>query len=242
MSELRIRSEAAAEMPWPEPFLPPAAQGTASMADTAPLVLAVGVAIERLLRRPVQVLPANCEETEAAEVGGGQRLSEHWLSLRLGGSADAAQVRGGMAGATWSRFRDQLLAAAAAAVPDWPDDLDQLAVLVTLGSGSGAVEDVILLQAPPRAALLPQPASPALAAQLAAMPMRITVELASARMSLDALLPLHKGQVLAIQPVREMQLRLGDHGIGAATLEPLPDGRQAATLLRIDIERMGDRT
>ncbi|GGI92019.1 hypothetical protein GCM10007973_30290 [Polymorphobacter multimanifer] len=241
MSELRIRSEAAAEMLWPENFLPPQAVGSTSMADTAPLVLAVGAAIERLLRRPVSVLPANFDEVEAAQEGGGQRLAALWLSLRLGGSMESAQISSGMVGATWARFRDQLLAAAAAAVPEWPDDLDQLAVLVTVGSGRGAVEDVIVMKAPAREKPPCLPASPALAAQLAAMPMRITVELASADMSLHALLPLHAGQVLASQPVREMRLRLGDHGIGTATLEPLPDGRQVATLLNIDVERMGER-
>jgi flagellar motor switch/type III secretory pathway protein FliN len=188
------------------------------------------------------VLPANFDEAEAAQEGGGHRLAALWLSLRLGGSMEAAQVGGGTAGSTWTRFRDQLLTAASAAVPEWPEDLDHLAVLVTVGSGSAAVEDVIVLRAPARVPAPLLPADPALAERLAGLPMRISVELASVEMSLHALLPLHQGQVLAIQPVREMRLRLGDHGIGSATLEPLPDGRQAATLLKIDVERVGERT
>jgi flagellar motor switch protein FliM len=75
--------------------------------------------------------------------------------------------------------------------------------------------------------------------------MRLRVELAAAMVSLAALLPLRAGQVLAIQPVAEMRLRMGDHGVGRVTLQAQADGRQAATIVAVDVDaldNLGERT
>lgn len=67
------------------------------------------------------------------------------------------------------------------------------------------------------------------------MPMRLRVELASELTPVSALLPLRRGAVLPIAPTREMPLILGDHCVGHATLAPLPDGRQQATIVDVGV-------
>jgi flagellar motor switch/type III secretory pathway protein FliN len=255
MSELRIRSEAAAEA-WPESWLPMPAGNAGRAADTGALVRAMADALSDLFERPVRALPASDEEAEALSEGGGDgargegtsrferatrggaKLAALLLSMRLGGGADKASLGGRVSGAVWARFRGEIERTARMAAP-WPKDVAQLVLLVSVAG----VEDLIEVTAPETraeaaVARRDDASVTALSGVLSAVPMRLRVELAAELVSLSELLPLRVGQVLAIQPVAEMRLRMGDHAVGRVTLQAQADGRQAATLVAVDVDAL----
>ncbi|WP_416908956.1 MAG: hypothetical protein ACMVO5_04900 [Polymorphobacter sp.] len=244
MSALRIRSEAAAEL-WPESWFPRPAGDAGLSRDTGALVSAMGHRLEALFERPVQALPASDEEAEALVARGGARLAALLLSKRLGGGMDKAAPGNRVSGAVWARFRGEIETVLRSAAP-WPAGVARLVLLVTVAG----VEDLVEVLAPDVVAETPRPARDAASAAvlghaLAAVPMRLRVELAAEMVSLSALLPLRAGQVLAIQPVAEMRLRMGDHAVGRVTLQAQADGRQAATLVAVDVDgldNLGERT
>lgn len=243
MSGLRIRSEAAADL-WPESWLPRAAGAQARVADTGALVTAMAAALSALFERSVRALPASEDEADALDGGGGARLAALLLSLRLGGGVEKGAPSSRVSGAVWARFRAQIGAVAAGAAA-WPKGVQRLVLLVDVAG----VEDLLEVFAPQGAAAdagqdgaAPDGAAAALvAAALAAVPMRLRVELAAEMVNLAVLLPLRVGQVLAIQPVAEMRLRMGDHAVGRVTLQAQADGRQEATLVAVDVDALNDR-
>ncbi len=242
MSELRIRSEAAATL-WPESWLPRAGGG-GSVGDTGPLLMAIAAALSGLFGRPVQVLPASDEEADELADGGGARLAALLLSMRLGGKASDLAPGTRVSGAAWARYRAALSEVAMTA-GRWPAGVERLVLLVTVPDAGGGVEDLLELLAPVAKAFSAPVVcgpDPVLEASLAAVPIRLRVELAAEVISLAALLPLKIGQVLAIQPVPEMRLRMGDHAIGRVMLQAAADGRQTMTLAAIDMEKLGERT
>ncbi len=216
------------------------------MADTGVLVTAMVGALGGLFGRPVRLLPASDEEAEALEGEGGAKLAALLLALSLGGGAERGTPGPRISGAVWARFRREIGAAAAGAGA-WPKGVRQLVLLATVAG----VEDLLLVSAPDGVGEADAPvvrdgaAAALMAASLAAVPMRLRVELAAEMVSLAALLPLRTGQVLAIQPVAEMRLRMGDHAVGRVTLQAQADGRQAATIVNVDVDaldNLGERT
>jgi hypothetical protein len=73
------------------------------------------------------------------------------------------------------------------------------------------------------------------------LPMRLRVELAAEMRLVSSLLPLRAGQVIAIAPPLEMPLIMGRHSIGRALVSALPDGRQQAEVVAINVEQIGGR-
>jgi hypothetical protein len=69
----------------------------------------------------------------------------------------------------------------------------------------------------------------------------VRVELAGQPMPLARLLPLAAGQVIPLPLQSEMPLKFGDHQLGLARLEALPDGRQQAIITAVNLVHPGDR-
>lgn len=236
MSDLRIRSEALEEV-WAQPFLPPQAHVPGSFddgdeGDFGPLLVACSRALTALFGLPVSVVPGRPPRPEGGEPVPrvAPILAALLATLQLGGDPARAAVSG-----AGPRRQAQAIAEAldVAAARSWPDisrspgfDLE-----VSCAGHAGHAHVV----APPRAPVPPPQPVAALATRVFDMPMRLRVELASELAPIAALLPLRAGTVLPIAPTREMPLILGDHCIGHATIAPLPDGRQQATIVDIGV-------
>lgn len=113
-----------------------------------------------------------------------------------------------------------------------------LDIMVTVSPGNSIVGSVRLL-APPD----PKPAQPPrrLGAAALELPLRLPVRLASEDVPLHRLLPLQPGLVIPFHTVPDMPVMLGDHQVGLASLVPLPDGRQQASLIALAIQPAGER-
>jgi hypothetical protein len=236
MSELRIRSEALEEV-WAQPFLPPQAHAPGLFddgddGDYGPLLVACARALTALFGLPVSVVPGRPPRAEAGDSPPrvAPILAALLATLQLGGDPARAEA-GGVAPERQARSIAAALDAAALAT--WPAisrspgfDLE-----VSCAGHTGHAH----VPAPPRQPAPPPQPSAALATRLFEMPMRLRVELASELTPVAALLPLRRGVVLPIAPTREMPLILGDHVVGHATLAPLPDGRQQATIVDLGV-------
>lgn len=243
MSDLRIRSEAVPNEIWPESFLPPQARPTRDLddddSDFGPFLIASGRALSQLFGQPVEVLPGRPPKA----VGGdavpqvAAVLAALLATLQLGGDVSRPPATAVPAPATARQARAIAGVLAAVALRVWPIgcrlpgfDVD-IACAGIAGHAHVPAPDV----APPPAV---RPVA-ALARRLFELPMRVRVELSSDLATITALLPLREGTVLPIDPTREMPLLLGDHRIGRATLAPMPDGRQQATIVAIGVEALG---
>lgn len=247
MSELRIRSEAVTEELWPQAFLPPQARADAGIdapdeSDFGPFVGAAARALTQLFGAPVEVSPGRPPRPEGGEPVPriAPVLAAVLATLQLGGDMVRPLVPGSASGLTLAR-QARAIAAVLDGVADrwWPMgcrlagyDLD---VVCGANSGHGHVA------APASALVAPPAAEPvaALATRVFDLPMRVRVELATGMALVASLLPLRAGTVLPIDPLPDMPLIVGDHRIGRATLTPLPDGRQQATIVAIGVESLG---
>ncbi len=254
MSDLRIRSEAIPEPLWPEDFLPPRA-----VLDTVPveddfsaLLASADIVLSRLFGAAVKVLPGRTDSSAPA-LRVCRELAALLMTLRLGGdparsvAGPAVPAPAGVAlalpasgGVALTRHGGAIAAALdAVAAEHWPSScrLPGLDLVIACCGVSGTAH----VAAPPMAAIAPPAPVAALALRLFEMPMRVRIELASEAVLVSSLLPLHAGTVVPISPSPEMPLLLGDHRIGRATLAPMPDGRQQATIIAIGVEALGGR-
>jgi hypothetical protein len=247
MSELRIRSESVSDADWAQPFRPPSARNDddlfADGDDFGPVLAAAGVALGALFGLAVTVRPGR----PPARADGGPPprvaplLAGLLATVRLGGDPARSIAA---TGAVLARHGAAIAAALdAASAADWPAAcrLRHFDVEIACAHAGGTITCHAELLAPPRVA--PPAPLPILALRHAvlALPMRIRVELAAEMRLVSSLLPLRAGQVLAIAPPVEMPLILGRHCIGRAVVTALPDGRQAAELMTIAVERLGER-
>ncbi len=243
---LRIRSEALPDAALPQPFLPPTVLAGDpgdgfDDGDFSAFVAGAGQALTQLFGLPVAVLPGRPQRGPAGEAGPriAPALAGLLATLQLGGDAARAPAVPGQGVATARQARAIAAALDAVAERLWPD-AGTLAGY-DLEIACGAVAGHAHVPAPPRAAPPPPVPVAALAARLFALPMRVRVELASDMTMVASLLPLRTGTVLPISPSPEMPLVLGDHRIGRATVAPLADGRQQATITAIAIEPLEGR-
>lgn len=244
MSGLRIRSEAMPDPVWPLPFLPPQAapaeDDTVADSDFAAFLQVAARELSQLFGAAVEVLPGRPPKPRPGEATPriAAALAGLLATLRLGGDPARGFISGG--GVVTAR-QATAIAAVLDAVADrvWPTGAHEPGIDLDIACGSTSGHAFV--PAPERPpAVVPVPVA-ALARRLFEMPVRVRVELASDMTLIAALLPLYAGRVLPIDPSPEMPLILGDHRIGRATLAPLADGRQQATIVAIDVEAIGGR-
>lgn len=266
MSELRIRSEAVPDAVWPQPFAPRPAEvagdDAAEDGDFGPFLGAAARALTALFGFPAEVQPGRPPKAlpgdKVPRVAG--ELAGLLATVQLGGvparragddperaigGAPARRVsdragvvkEGGVIIVRHARAIADTLDAVAERV--WPMGCRRAGIDLDIACGGIAGHAHVPAPEQP-APVVPEPVA-ALAARVLDMPMRLRVELASEMVLVATLLPLCTGRVLAIDPSPEMPLILGDHRIGRATVAPLPDGRQRATIVAIDVEAIGER-
>ncbi|WP_408014603.1 hypothetical protein, partial [Sandarakinorhabdus oryzae] len=80
-----------------------------------------------------------------------------------------------------------------------------------------------------------------LGAGLFDLPARLAVRLAEEAVPLARLLPLQPGLVIAFNACPDMPVLLGDTQVAVASLAPLPDGRQQASITTLALKPIGDR-
>jgi flagellar motor switch/type III secretory pathway protein FliN len=242
MSELRIRTEVPPSAQFVDDWRPRSAQAPPDDGDDTPfmpLILALEAELAGRFGLQVSAHPGRSLPPGAPDVA--LELGALLATVRLGG--DPTRPVTLMTGVTTQRHARQLadhLQAKAQAL--WPPGSRRAAliidVLVTLSPGNTVVGSV-RLPAPP----VPQPVLPAqpLGAAALDLPLRLPVRLASEMLPLQRLLPLRPGLVIAFNTCPEMPVMLGDHQIGLASLVPLPDGRQQASIISIDLKPNGER-
>ncbi len=231
MSDLRIRSEALPDAVFPQPFLPPVASavGPGDDRDFAPLLAATARALTALFGAPVDVLPGRPAGEPGARIA--PELAGLLATLRLGGDPARPQAVGGVALVRYARAIGEVLDSVAARV--WP--VASPLAGFDLDIACGPINGHAHVTAPPPLAAAPPGPRPC----LADLPLRIRVEIAGDMASVASLLPLVAGSVLPITPVAEMPLIVGDHRIGRATVTPLPDGRQSASIVAVAVQAIG---
>lgn len=194
-----------------------------------PLLTAAAARLSAVFACPVELAPA----------GEGDRnlppAAATLAGLRLGGAVQALPATGAVV-----LHYHEALAQELQPVVDrlWPPAEAPAPLAMVLILTPDSVAPLRLAIELPAPALAPRPAvGRGLAGDL---PLRLRVELASQVMAAASLLPLQPGLVLPVTALAEMPVRLGDHCIGRATVVPLPDGRQQATIVAIDIHRQGE--
>lgn len=271
MSDLRIRSEAVPDTIWPLPFLPPqvalAGDDDIDDGDFGPFLGAAARSLTALFGIAVEILPGRAPKAHPGEavprVAG--VLAGLLATLQLGGDPArragddpgraAGQAEGGEparrsgdraggspgGGGVIAARQARAIAAALDAVAErvWPARCRLGGIDLDIACGGIAGHAFVPAPEQPPA-VVPVPVA-ALAARMLEMPMRVRVELAGDMVLVASLLPLCAGRVLPIDPSPEMPLILGDHRIGRATLAPMADGRQQATIVAIDVEAIGGR-
>lgn len=241
MSELRIRTEAPPPPAFVDDWRPRSAAAPPDDGDDTPfmpLILAIEAELAGLFGLAVAVHPGRGLPPGAPDVA--LELGALLATVRLGG--DPNRPTTAITGITTARHARQLGEQLQPLVLRlWPAESQRPAlvidVIVTLGAGQSVV-GVVRLPAPD-APLPAQPVRPIGAAALG-LPLRLPVRLASEMLPLSRLLPLQPGLVIPIHSHPEMPVMLGDHQVALASLVPLPDGRQQASLIRIDIKPQGE--
>jgi hypothetical protein len=239
VSELRIRSEAVREEAWAQAFLPPQVDaddrfGDAPEGDFAPFLSACTRALAGLFGVAVDVLPGRPGAVSAPRIA--PELAGLLATVRMGGDPARPSPATGVAQVRYGRIIADTLDAVAARV--WP--VASRAAGYDLDISCGAVAGRAHVMAPAPLAVLAVPeALPG--PRIDDLPLRMRVELASDMVLVASLLPLRAGCVLPISPVPDMPLIVGDHRIGRATITPLADGRQQATIVEINVVQMGAR-
>ncbi|KPF79495.1 hypothetical protein IP88_01855 [alpha proteobacterium AAP81b] len=228
-----IVSEALSDAP--APWLPsPLAPGTTrgDDADFGPFLTAAARALTRLFGAEVHVLPGRPGPAGAPRIA--EALAALLMTVRMGGDpARAGSTAAGAAGARYAAVIADALDEVAKRV--WPpDDHGGFDLDIACGDIAGHAH----VPAPPP---VETTAAPAVRVRLDDLPLRVRVELASAQAFVAALLPLRAGLVVPIDPVPEMPLIVGEHRIGRATVAPLADGRQQATIVAVAVAPLGGR-
>jgi hypothetical protein len=246
MSELRIRSEPPADAAFIEDWRPRAAEAPPDDGDDTPfmpLLLALEQELGAAFGCPTSVHPGRGLAPGAPDVAA--ELAALLATVRLGGDpARPVAVLGGVTTARHAGVLADLVARQAQRL--WPASSRRGELVVDVivhpaGEGVGTtIVGSIRLPAPP--APVPASAPRPLGAAALAVPLRLVVRLAEEEVPLARLLPLRPGLVIPINACPDMPIHLGDHLVGWASLAPLPDGRQQASITAIDLKPAGDRT
>lgn len=242
MSDLLIRTEAPPAASFVDSWRPRPAEAAPDDGDDTPfepLILAVEDELTRTLGVEVSVHPGRGLPPAAPDIA--LELGALLATLRLGGDVarPVAQVSGVVTARHARMLGDQLLALAHRL---WPPARRRpsitLDVLVTIGEGASVVGS-IRLAAPPD----PVPVQPAVPLGAAAftLPMRLAVRIAEEEVPLARLLPLQPGLIIGFNACPDMPVRLGDSQVALASLAPLPDGRQQASITALALKPIGDR-
>ncbi|GGE20764.1 hypothetical protein GCM10011529_29270 [Polymorphobacter glacialis] len=237
MNDLRIRSEAGPDPVWPQAFRPAPAGAAArdeDDSDFGPLMIAVGRALGVMFGAVVEVLPGRPPRAVGNEVVPevAPVLAGLLATVQFGGDVArvSASSAGGVAVARQARAIADAVAAVAARV--WP--MGSTRAGFDLDVAVGGVAGHVRVTAPVVAEAEPVPVAAA-STRLFDLPMRVRVELSGAMVMAGSLLPLRAGAVLPIEPCAEMPLLLGNHHIGRATVLPLTDGRQQASITALGV-------
>jgi flagellar motor switch/type III secretory pathway protein FliN len=243
VSELRIRTEAPAEPNFVDDWRPRSAQALPDDGDDTPfepVLLALEDALTALFGCATSVHPGRGLPIGAADVA--PDLAALLTTVRLGG--DPARPVAALGGVTTQRHA-QALAAELLAVAHavWPPGSRRAELCVDVLVNTApevSVVGSVRIKAPP----VPLPLHPPRPLGEAAldMPLRLMVRLAQEEVPLSRLLPLRPGLIIAINACADMPLHLGDHQIGQVNLVPLPDGRQQASIIAVDLRPSGERT
>lgn len=242
MSNLLIRTEAPPEPDFVDAWRPRPAEAPPDDGDDAPfepLIMALEDELTRTLGVAVSVHPGRGLPPGAPDIA--PELGALLATSRLGG--DVSRPVGQISGVVTARHArllgDQLLALAHRL---WPAGRRRpsitLDVLATVAEDVSVVGS-IRLSAPPD----PVPVQPAvpLGAALFDLPMRLAVRISEEDVPLARLLPLQPGLVIPFNACPDMPVLLGDHKVAQASLAPLPDGRQQASITALDLKPVGDR-
>jgi flagellar motor switch/type III secretory pathway protein FliN len=243
MSELRIRSELPPSERPMENWRPRSAQAPPDDGDDTPfeaLMLALEDELTVIFGVDVTVHPGRALAPGAPDIS--PELAALYVTIRLGG--DPTRPVSGLGGVVTARHgRDLVARLLPLAHRLWPSGSRRSHLVVDVmarQSDSASAAGSLRLAAPPepRPAAAPQP----LGTAALGLPLRIAVRLASENMPLARLVPLTVGRVIPFHVEPEMPIVLGDHQIGVASLQPMPDGRQQATILAINLAPLGERT
>ena len=242
MSNLLIRTEAPPAPSQVDAWQPRPAEAVPDDGDDTPfepLILALEDELTRMLGVEVSVHPGRGLPPGAPDFA--LELGALFATIRLGGdvSRPAAQSSGVTTARHARMLGDQLLGLAHRL---WPAGRRRphitLDVLATVAPGTSVVGSIRLC-APPD----PVPVQPPvpLGAALFELPARLAVRLAEEDVPLWRLLPLKPGLTITFNACPEMPVLLGDHRIAQASLTPMADDRQQASITALALKPIGDR-
>jgi flagellar motor switch/type III secretory pathway protein FliN len=245
MSELRIRSEPPADAAFIEDWRPRSAEAPPDDGDDTPfmpLLLALEEALGAAFGCATSVHPGRGLAPGAPDVA--PELAALLATVRLGGNAVRPVAI--LTGVTTARHAGELAELVARQAQRlWPASSRRAELVVDViakPGGDAAVASIvgsIRLLAPPTP--VPATAPRPLGAAALEVPLRLVVRLAEEAVPLACLLPLQPGLIIPINACPEMPVHLGDHLVGWASLTPLPDGRQQANIITIDLKPAGER-
>lgn len=242
MSNLKIRTEAPPPDQFVDDWRPRSAQAPRDDGDDTPfepVLLALEAELARLFGLATAVHPGRGIPPGDPDVA--LTLGGLLATIRLGGDpARPLPILSGITTARHARQLGEVLLPVAHRL--WPAGSRRPAlvvdVIVSLSDG-GSVVGSIRLAAPAEPAPLVPP-RPIGAAGLE-LPLRLAVRLADEEVPLARLLPLQPGLVIAFNICPDMPVLLGDHRVALASLAPLPDGRQQASITVLDLSPDGER-
>jgi hypothetical protein len=242
MSNLLIRTEAPPEADFVDAWRPRPAEAPPDDGDDTPfepLIMALEDELTRTLGVDVSVHPGRGLPPGSPDIA--PELGALLATLRLGG--DVSRPVGQISGVVTARHArilgDQLLALAHRT---WPAGRRRASltvdVLATVAEGVSVVGSIRLAAPPDPVPVLPPVP---LGAALFELPMRLAVRITEEEVPLARLLPLQPGLIIPFNACAEMPVLLGDHQIAQASLTPMADGRQQASILSTTIKPLGDR-
>ncbi|WP_353217295.1 hypothetical protein [Sandarakinorhabdus sp.] len=242
MSNLLVRTEGPPPQDFVDDWRPRSAKALPDDGDDTPfmpLMLALENVLGELFGMVVAVHPGRGLLPGAPDIA--PEIGAMLASMRLGG--DAARPVPHVSGLTTARHAGLIAQILQPTVLQlWPPEARRPAlivdVVVTTGTGDPVVGSMRLpAPAAPVPLVPPQP----LGAAGLQLPMRLAVRLAEADVPLARLLPLRPGLVISFDICAEMPVLLGDHRLALATLMPLADGRQQASIVALDLKPQGER-
>lgn len=247
MSNLLIRSETPLEPDFVDSWRPRPAESPPDDGDDTPfepLILALEDELTRTLGVAVTVHPGRSQARGLAPGAPdiAPELGALLATIRLGGdvSRPVGQISGVVTARHAQLLGEQLLALAHRL---WPAGRRRpsitLDVLATVADDESVVGSIRLTAPPDPVPVLP-PAP--LGAALFELPVRLAVRIAEEDVPLARILPLQPGLIIPFNACPDMPVLLGDHRIAFASLMPLPDGRQQASITATALKLIGDRT